>query len=80
MRAAAKSHPATQLKLFHPASRKPSWEQLPTANTPGTLDSSGAGTCPAARPAAHIFASKAEAQYETPRPSNSFKRGTAGRR
>jgi hypothetical protein len=30
MRAAAKSHPATQLKLFHPASRRPSWEQLPT--------------------------------------------------
>src|SRR2546430_2284290 len=29
---------------------------------------------------AHIFASIAEAQYHTPRPSNSLNRGTSGRR
>src|SRR5437762_2669895 len=28
---------------------------------------------------AHIFASSADAQYQTPRPSNSFRRGTSGR-
>ena len=29
---------------------------------------------------AHILASSAEAQYQTPRPSNSASRGTSGRR